>query len=168
MMTNKNLKFLFHRLGRNERLSEKIRQTNTLEDELGLLELHRKNWQDFVEKMLTKTKDPNFDNYNKSNSEKELIKNVLENAKICQKLCMYIYDFCAESFKEYLLGNLSHIMESITKGMLLNWQRNKYEVEKPEFMRYFGLYYFQDGIFPTCNEDIKKLKAKTPNSVEVA
>ena len=46
--------------------------------------------------------------------------NISEDVKICQKLYMSIYNFCAESFKEYILSNPSYIMEYVTKEMCLN------------------------------------------------
>ena len=59
------------------------------------------------------------------NLEKELIKNVLENVKICQKFYMRIYDFPAESFEEYILSNLLYIIESIIKELCLLWEDQK-------------------------------------------
>ena len=48
--------------------------------------------------MLTITQDTNFDIDGELDLEKELIMNVLENVKICQKFYMSIYEFYACSF----------------------------------------------------------------------
>ena len=73
--------------------------------------------------MLTITQDTNFDIDGELDLEKELIMNVLENVKICQKFYMSIYDFYACSFKEYILHNPSYIMGSISKEMSLDWEK---------------------------------------------
>ena len=82
---------------------------------------------------------------------------------------MSIYDFYAGSFKEHILSNSSHIMEYITKGMRLNWQRENDEVETArELIKYFDLYYFRYSLFPACNKRIKIFKAKIANLFVVA
>ena len=73
--------------------------------------------------MLTITQDTNFDIDDELDLEKELIMNVLENVKICQRFYMIIYDFYACSFKEYILRNPSYIMGSISKEMNLDWEK---------------------------------------------
>ena len=74
---------------------ERVRHTITLEKNVALFELQRQNWQCFVEKMLSITDDPNF-----KIDDEEMVHNVLENVKLCQKFYINIYDFCENSLKE--------------------------------------------------------------------
>ena len=107
--------------------------------------------------MLAVTEDHNFNINHEANVERELISNVLENVKICQKFYMNIYDFCANSFNEYNLSSPTYFWESIKSVMRVDW-RNKEDFETlstRELFKYFDLNYFQDGILPTRHENIK-------------
>ena len=79
---------------------------------------------------------------------------------------MNIYDFCANSFKEYILSSSPYILESIIKEMSLDWtDKEDFEtLSSRELLRYFDVYYyFQYGILPTRNEHIKVLEANIQN-----
>ena len=130
--------------------------TITLEDKINLLELQSESWLDFVQKMLAVTEDHNFNINHEANVERELISNVLENVKICQKFYMNIYDFCANSFNEYNLSSPTYFWESIKSVMRVGWRNKDFEtLSTRELFKYFDLYYFQDGILPTRHENIK-------------
>ena len=58
---------------------ERVRYTITLEDRVFLLGLQRKNWQYFIEKVLSITENLTFNIDNEADLERELIDNVLEN-----------------------------------------------------------------------------------------
>ena len=104
ILTYKNSKFLFYwfnnHFGSNERPLQRLGYTITLENELGLLQLQRENWQYFVEKILSIMEDPNFKIDDEADLEKDLITNFPENVKTCKNSAGILINFV-----QFLLKN---------------------------------------------------------------
>ena len=147
IFTNKNSKFFFYHfndyLQQNGEQIKKIKHSVVTQDYIAAQEIQDKNWQYFIESVLTFSEEPK-----EKESQKPFQLDTLENVTILRKTYEKLYDQIAKQFNTTLQKMPFELYNEIED----DFRREKFDVSESKNLDNWVAFYHKHGRFPGNSE----------------
>ena len=161
MFKNKNSKFLFYHfndyLQQNGQELKKIKHSVVTQDYIAAQEIQDKNWQYFVESVLSYSNEPK-----EKESQKPFQLDTLENVTILKKIYEKLYDTVAKQF----YTTLQKLPLELSQEINDDFRRENFDVREAENLDSWVAFYLKHGRFPRNQELIILPQGQNPYLID--